>query len=367
MDSITQAVLGGVVGEVVLGRKIGAKGMAWGLLFGTIPDLDMLLNPWLTEVERLRWHRGVSHSLVMMVVAALVFAKPLAWIHRKRGLSARRAAWFVFWAWSTHVLIDVFTNYGTQIFEPFSDHRVAWSNLFIIDLFFTLPMLTWVIYRVALGLINFVKLLIWLALGQEESERPQSGEISLRGAWIAISLSAFYVVFSLVMKLSAWRQIEERMISEIPHGKLVAVTPTALNTILWRGLIETEDGYFITYYSPFDEEPAEYHYLEKNHELAAQFEGHKAFEDLKWFARNHWIAREGDNGEIVFIDVRLGEVRDYDNQVLVPVFRWKLTNDQYANLSATRGSRKVKMNKALPGLWRRLSGNLEEWDAMKAF
>ena len=31
MDSVTQAVLGGVVGELVLGRKIGGKGMVWGL------------------------------------------------------------------------------------------------------------------------------------------------------------------------------------------------------------------------------------------------------------------------------------------------------------------------------------------------
>jgi inner membrane protein len=140
VDSITQAALGGVVGELVLGRKLGWKGMAWGLFFGTLPDLDILVYPWLDQAEKLRWHRGISHSIAMMLVASFTFAKPLSLLHRKKGVSAKRAGWFVFLAWSTHVLIDVFTSYGTQVFEPFSDQRVAWSNIFIIDLFFTLPL-----------------------------------------------------------------------------------------------------------------------------------------------------------------------------------------------------------------------------------
>ena len=129
------------MGELVLGRKIGWKGMAWGLFFGTLPDLDIIVFPWLDRMEQLRWHRGISHSILMMVVAGFLFAKPLSLLHRKKEVSAKRAGWFVFLVWSTHVLIDVFTSYGTQVFEPFSDQRVAWSNLFIIDPLFTLPLL----------------------------------------------------------------------------------------------------------------------------------------------------------------------------------------------------------------------------------
>ena len=77
MDSVTQAVLGGVVGELVLGRKIGGKGMIWGLVFGTLPDLDILFYPWLDQVEELRWHRGISHSILVMVVAAFVFCEAI--------------------------------------------------------------------------------------------------------------------------------------------------------------------------------------------------------------------------------------------------------------------------------------------------
>jgi len=283
VDSITQAALGGVVGELVLGKKIGWKGMAWGFLFGTLPDLDVLFSPWLEATERLRWHRGISHSLLMMVLASFVLAKPLSFLHRERGVSVRRAGWFVFFVWSTHVLIDVFTVYGTQIFEPFSDVRVSTSNLFIIDFFFTLPLLGCIFYRFGVGLLGMKRWFAWRREDDDiEKEAFEWPLFSRRAAVVAISLSCLYVLFSFIMKLWAVDQIKGHMRVEIPGAKLVAVAPTPLNTILWRGLIETDEAYFVTYWSPFDQEPAEYDFLPKKQALAARFEGQELFENLKW-------------------------------------------------------------------------------------
>lgn len=364
---MTQAVLGGVVGELVLGRRIGAKGMAWGLLFGTLPDLDILFYPWLDQVEKLRWHRGISHSILMMVVASIVFAKPLAWVHRKKGLSARRAGWFVFLAWSTHVLIDVFTSYGTQIYEPFSDERVALSNLFIIDLFFTLPLLVWVFYRGWRSLQNLRELVVWYYSGSDPDERPVFGELSMKGATVAMALSCLYVAFSLIMKLWAMDQIKGQVAGEIPNGEVVAVTPTPFNTILWRGLIETEKGYFVTHWSPFDDGPAGYQFFAKKHELGEPFLEEEMFKGLEWFSRGHWVARETPDHEVEFVDIRFGEVRDYEAGKLLPMFRWHLSYDDQGEFVATRPPRQVKMDNALSAIWRRLLGNRQEWEEMEAF
>ena len=38
MDSLTQIVLGGAVGEAVLGKKVGNRAILWGAVAGTIPD-----------------------------------------------------------------------------------------------------------------------------------------------------------------------------------------------------------------------------------------------------------------------------------------------------------------------------------------
>ena len=45
MDTITQMALGAAVGEAVLGRKMGGRAMLWGAALGTLPDLDIIINP----------------------------------------------------------------------------------------------------------------------------------------------------------------------------------------------------------------------------------------------------------------------------------------------------------------------------------
>ena len=367
MDSITQAALGGVVGELVLGKKLGWRGMAWGMLFGTLPDLDVLFSPWLEVTERLRWHRGISHSILMMGLASLVFAKPLARLHRGRGLSVKRAGYFVFLAWSTHVLIDVFTSYGTQIYEPFSDHRVSTGNLFIIDLFFTLPLLLCVFYRLWMGLVSLKCWVLWRRGGAESEgdELPKYPDCSRRFAGSMVLLSSLYVVFSFVMKLWAVDQIGRHMEEEIPNGSLVMVAPSPLNTILWRGLVETEAGYFVTYWSPFDDGAAKFDFLAKGREAAKLFEGEKSFETLKWFAKGHWVARASPGGKVIFINMRFGEFRNQETKRLVPMFQWLLEYDDDGKMRATSyRPRDLDFKRALAFIWERLKGEREGWEEM---
>jgi inner membrane protein len=129
------------MGELVLGPKLGWRGAAWGAFFGTLPDLDVIVLPFLDAAAGIRWHRGLSHSILVMVVASLILARPVARCHRAAGVTAGEAGRMIFLAWSTHVLIDCLTTYGTQIFEPFSSARVAMNVMFIVDPLFTLPLL----------------------------------------------------------------------------------------------------------------------------------------------------------------------------------------------------------------------------------
>ncbi len=113
MDSITQATLGAAVGEAVLGRKLGNRAMLWGLVFGTLPDLDIIFNGFLDTAQRLEFHRGGSHSLLLIVVFTILLARPLAKFWKREKVTPFQAGNFVFWIWITHVLIDFFTVYGT--------------------------------------------------------------------------------------------------------------------------------------------------------------------------------------------------------------------------------------------------------------
>src|SRR5687767_12600329 len=73
MDSLTQIILGAAVGELALGRKIGNRALIWGGIGGTIPDLDVLANSFMTPIDALAFHRGITHSILFSVLAPVFF------------------------------------------------------------------------------------------------------------------------------------------------------------------------------------------------------------------------------------------------------------------------------------------------------
>ena len=63
MDSLSQIVLGAATFALVKDKEIGKKSLLYGAILGTIPDLDVLLNPFFDSVEQLAIHRAFSHSI----------------------------------------------------------------------------------------------------------------------------------------------------------------------------------------------------------------------------------------------------------------------------------------------------------------
>ena len=64
MDSVTQAVLGGAVSYAILGQRIGKRAALYGAAFGTLPDLDVLID-FGGPIENMTYHRGFSHSFLI--------------------------------------------------------------------------------------------------------------------------------------------------------------------------------------------------------------------------------------------------------------------------------------------------------------
>jgi len=135
MDSLTQIVLGAACGEAVLGKKIGNKALLFGAIGGTIPDLDVMVGSLLhgNEIDAMLFHRGFMHSILFSVVAAFL----LGWLVHKLYNSGKRLGtttqkdwiWLWFLSLFTHPILDCFTPYGTQLFAPFSNYRVAFNNI----------------------------------------------------------------------------------------------------------------------------------------------------------------------------------------------------------------------------------------------
>src|SRR5690606_27263693 len=135
MDSITQIVLGAAVGEAVAGKKLGNKAMLWGAIAGTIPDLDIIANFWLDMVESISFHRSITHSFLFDFVVSPLLGYVLWRFYKKEEASYTQWTMLFFLGFVTHIILDSFTTWGTQLFWPFSNTGIAFYNVFVVDPF----------------------------------------------------------------------------------------------------------------------------------------------------------------------------------------------------------------------------------------
>lgn len=170
MDPVTHALSGAVCAQALPPQVRNWRVTLWAALVAASPDIDVFFtrNP----LQYIEWHRGITHSFVGAAVLALLAAWSLLWSLSREGPLAdaraarhgwtwKQAAVFAYFLLMLHVWLDVATSYGTQVLLPFSDLRVRFAGLFIVDPLTILPL--------AVGLLCFAKkrrvmvgLLIWI-------------------------------------------------------------------------------------------------------------------------------------------------------------------------------------------------------------
>ena len=145
MDLITQGLLGATIGQAFFTRRLGRQAVVVGALAGLAPDADVFIQYLSNDpFADIKYHRWLTHSFWF----GLVLSPPWAyWLAKKRIIqysaltfSQRFKSWFwlLFLGLFTHPVLDIFTTYGTQFFVPFSDVRLHWNAIAIIDIGYSL-------------------------------------------------------------------------------------------------------------------------------------------------------------------------------------------------------------------------------------
>ncbi|MEM1219724.1 MAG: metal-dependent hydrolase [Bacteroidota bacterium] len=401
MDSLTQIVLGAAMGEVVAGKKAGNRALVWGAVGGTIPDLDILANLVTDEITALAFHRGISHSIFFAIVAPWAFGWivhrlydsgfyqkkgyriglsvawlaflvflfvgiPMAngsfsWLSTLLGIGlAGGIGWWLsrtywqkelktinvpyqiwvslfFWSIFTHPLLDSCTAYGTQLFQPFWDYRVAFNNISVVDPIYTIPFLICIIL-----VSRFTKDHRWRNIIN----------------WIGIGLSTGYLLFTFYNKYqvdqvftNAWgnRGIEY-------HRHMTA--PTIFNNILWQGIAEGDTAYYHGVYSLWDDEPIidTINILPKNHEWLGGHEKDPEIKTLLWFSGGYYNIIEKEDGSWQFNDLRYGSFNGVFTKPEDYIFRFNILQDGEEWKATQRGVEPEFEEDALPKFWRRIRG-----------
>jgi inner membrane protein len=141
MDTLTHALSGALAARAIApamprpGELTGRDRMIYGFAAAAFPDSDILLRLF-GPLVYIDLHRGVTHSIILLPLWALL----LAWLLSR--FSRCRYSWRAIYGTAAlgigvHIAGDVITAYGTMVFAPFSHYRVAFPFTFIIDPYFT--------------------------------------------------------------------------------------------------------------------------------------------------------------------------------------------------------------------------------------
>ncbi|SHF82686.1 inner membrane protein [Modicisalibacter ilicicola DSM 19980] len=283
MDSLTQACLGAAVGGAVLGRPLGRKALVAGAVLGTLPDLDVLID-YGDAVADYTYHRGFSHSLLVLGALATLLALVTARFTPLRHISLKR--WWLFYGACllTHPVLDALTAYGTQLLWPLSTPPASWGTIFIIDPLYTLP------------------LFLAVAYGLFRGYRPRSL------AW-GLALSSVYLLFSLGGKWTIDARMDSVLTAQGLENAPRLVQPTPFNTLLWRVTVIDGEDYREALVGLFDTQPPLFERFSRGTRYENVALDTASGQRLYWFAGPFLSYRTQASDEAVGLiatDLRLG-------------------------------------------------------------
>lgn len=179
MDPVSQACFGASLAQSFTNKTKQMNALVIGALSGMAADLDIVIRSSHDPMLFLEYHRQFTHSLIFIPIGALLCALFFYAFKKLRSdLSFRQVYLFSFLGYATHGLLDACTSYGTQLYWPFSNQRVAWNTISIIDPLFTLPVIIFIViaaYRKKprYAKIAFIYAVVFLSLGLIQKQRAE--------------------------------------------------------------------------------------------------------------------------------------------------------------------------------------------------
>ncbi len=219
MDPLSQAVVGAIVPMNVSTKAKLRLAALCGMVGGLVPDLDIYIKSETDPLLYLEYHRHFTHALLSIPFLGVFFGAFLWVLLSREKYLLKSYILFTTLGVATHGLLDTCTSYGTYLLWPFSDERLTWNNMPIIDPLFTLPLLMLILFSV------FYK--------------------SRKIIHISLLYGFIYLGFSAFNMLTVKDIVYEKAVERGHHIERLFVNPTIGNIILWRSIYEFEGVYYV--------------------------------------------------------------------------------------------------------------------------
>ena len=110
-------------------------------------DIDIFFKSDIDPLFYLEFHRQFTHSLLFIPIGSFLCACFFYYLFlRSKDIKFKETYIYCTLGYATHGLLDSCTSYGTQLLWPFTNERIAWNLISIIDPLFTIPLVILVLF-----------------------------------------------------------------------------------------------------------------------------------------------------------------------------------------------------------------------------
>ena len=267
MDPLSQGTVGAAFAQSAADKNNIFKIGVIGFLAGLAPDLDVLIQSSTDPILFLEYHRQFTHSLFFIPFGSLFVAFMLFPLFKK-SMSIKTVYFASFLGYATHGLLDACTSYGTQLFWPFSNERVTWNNISIVDPLFTIPVL----------------ILLVIAIKTKKK----------KFSFFSIGWIIFYLFFGFIQYERAFLEAVEIARFRGHNPERLTLKPSFGNLILWKSIYQHNETFYvdairIARTSSWCEGESirvfDYHYHLPN--LKKESQQKKDIERFRWFSQDY--------------------------------------------------------------------------------
>lgn len=323
MDTVTHGLTGWLISRAIPMDRGGREATAAVIVGSLLPDADNLTSL-LGSESYLRLHRGLSHGFAGIAVISLLIALLLYRFGKWKDL--KKLYLLAFLGQLSHVALDLLNSYGTQIFQPFSDARVSFDLLFVVDLVFTGIIVaglllsrrrTFPAQAAMVALCVYVGFATFLHLRVEDAVRSAAEQ---HGVHVVSSsalprLGAVHVgngLSAVRLVKEAWAQQEMNGMPNLPIPDHPGKYPFPAGPFAWNGFIDDGKTYLRAEVDPFSGVVSWKQRVRRGRDVpeVREVEDIPDVKTYMWFARFPVVqtSHAGEKTILMFSDLRFGEV-----------------------------------------------------------
>ncbi len=216
-------IAAGVLAPHLSGRQPSAQLFGVSLVASILPDFPVVISGWKGSIEYLS-HRSASHSVLVAPVLALVPLALVLLLSRGRLKATPLQLYSIsFISCNIHILMDLITPFGTQIFYPLSRKQ------FSLDIYHSFDPIFMIFSAAVLGAFIF-------AIRKRET-------LSSRSVILLLGLYFTYLGFTLLQKTAYRLAFRAEIESIYADSTYIATIPRTFWR--WKGIARDDSGYTV--------------------------------------------------------------------------------------------------------------------------